>query len=441
MFSLQDVCAAMGGTLSVPSSPVIPSGISTDSRSMERGSLFFALTGPNFDGHQFVADAFQKGACAAVVSEKGSTPGPAIVVKDTRRALGELAAAWRKTLSARVIGVTGTNGKTTTKNMIAHMLSKKFSVAHAEKSFNNDIGVPLTLLKARPDHQVVVVEIGTSHPGEIAALGAIACPNVAVITNISEAHLEGLKTVTAVADEKFSILNHLDTGGLAVLNADNEWVYERLIRIKQRKRTFGIQTEADLMATAIQVSHDEITFIAGDVHFRLHVMGRWNVSNALAAALAGMEAGLTLAECAHALEDFHLPAMRMERIVRGEITFLLDAYNANPISMRTAVSELAELAWHGRKVAIVGDMLELGEASGKLHAELGDWIARLKPIDLVIAVGPEMKPLAAALTGHKECHHFDDAGRGRKKLKELLQPGDLVLVKGSRGMKLEQVTD
>lgn len=431
MLHLSQIARAVAGSPDRPVDGERISGVSTDTRTLKPGDLFFALRGPNFDGHAFLGEAFRKGAVAAVVEEAAESPKPLIRVTDTTAALGDLASAWRMTLAARVIAVTGSNGKTTTQSMIAHILAGTKSVVKPPGSFNNFVGLPLTLFSATTATDFIVLELGTNHPGEIARLAQIARPDVAVITSVGEAHLEGLGDLEAIADEKTSLLGHVRAGGYAVVHHDPR-ILERVRLPLEKVVTFGFSADADLRPASLQA--DPLRFEVRGVPFRLALLGEWNALNALAASAVAMLQGVPLGECARRLEDFRPPKMRMERLELGGISILNDAYNSNPVSARNALAEFARLE-APRKVVVFGDMKELGSRSAALHRELGRRIAEARP-DLVIAVGPECRALVPEVPG---AIHADRVEELEARIPELLRAGDLVLLKGSRAVGLEKI--
>jgi UDP-N-acetylmuramoyl-tripeptide--D-alanyl-D-alanine ligase len=436
MMHLAQVSRAVGGLLAGPGEGVRATGVSTDTRTLRPGDLFFALTGPNFDGHAFVGAAFARGACAAVVERAMEAPGPLVRVDDATRALGALASAYRLALRARVVGLTGSNGKTTTKEMVAHVLGRDRRVVRARGSFNNFIGVPLTLFEADEASEFVVLEIGTNHPGEIARLGEIARPDIAVITSVGASHLEGLGSVEGVADEKASLLGRLRSGGHAVLH-DDPRILSRAHLPPEKVVTFGMTDHADLFPTHVE-GGSGLRFRVRGVEFRLGLLGEWNVLNALAASAVAMLHGVPLAECARRLADFRGPKMRMERLELAGVTIINDAYNSNPESAGRAVREFARIGAAGRRVAVIGDMMELGGDSERYHRELGRLLGET-PVDVVVGVGPRCRALLEAVGSRPERHAFDSVDALRPHLAALVREGDAVLLKGSRAVALERV--
>jgi UDP-N-acetylmuramoyl-tripeptide--D-alanyl-D-alanine ligase len=433
MMQLSQVARVVSGRPSRPLGPETVTGVSTDTRSIRAGDLFFALRGGNFDAHDFLDQAFAKGAAAAIVSRKVACSGLTIGVDDTLEALGDLAAAWRITLAARVIGVCGSNGKTTTKEMIAHVLGKDRRLVKAQGSFNNNVGVPVTIFQADERTESAVLEIGTNHPGEIAALGRIARPDIAVLVSVGAEHLEGLGTLDGVADEEASIFSSIRSGGYAVVHHDPR-ILVRLRLPREKYVTFGLTADADVHPDWI----DGMRFAVRGVEFRLNLLGEWNIQNALAATAVAMLHDVPLDEIARRLADFRPPKMRMERLELAGVTIINDAYNSNPESASRAVREFSRFPSSGRRVAVIGDMGELGPTSETYHRELGRQLAE-SSIDLVVGVGRECRALLAELEGRKEMHGFASVDEMKASLDGLIKAGDVVLLKGSRRVGLERV--
>jgi len=419
--------------------------VSTDTRHLKKGDLFIALKGPNFDGDNFIETAMRRGAAAVIISrppQQMSKKIPVILVADTLKALGQLAACYRSRLTIPIIAVTGSNGKTTTKEMIYHILSSKFKVIKSEKSFNNFIGVPLTLLAIRPHHQFAVVELGTNHPGEIAYLARMTRPDIGIITNVSATHLAGLGSIHRIAREKISLFKYLTPGGTALVNLDNTWLKEIPQYAEYKVVTFGTTPEAQIYGTNFRTDHKQITFrVNKRLVCRLPVTGRWNMDNALAALAATYASGIKLKDSVQRLNNFHLPAMRMEQQLVHGTRFINDAYNANPQSVSLALDEIDHIPVNNRKILVLGDMGELGEYSASCHTALGDKINRTA-IDTIIAVGQEVKATLARLKKLetlKSLFHFDSTLEAGNFLKDYIQKGDLVFLKGSRVMGLEKI--
>jgi UDP-N-acetylmuramoyl-tripeptide--D-alanyl-D-alanine ligase len=433
MMQLSQVARAVNGRPSRPLGSETVTGVSTDTRSIRAGDLFFALRGASFDAHDFLAQAFEKGAVAAIVDREVPSPGLSIAVGSTLEALGTLAAAYRMTLGARVIGVAGSNGKTTTKEMIAHVLGRDRRLIKAQGSFNNNVGVPITIFQADERTESAVLEIGTNHPGEIARLGQIARPDVAVLVSVGAEHLEGLGSLDGVADEETAIFDFLRSGGYAVVH-DDPRILTRLQLPPEKFITFGLTRSADLHPTWV----DGMRFGVRGVEFRLGLLGEWNIQNALAATAVAMLHGIPLDEIARRLADFRPPKMRMERLDLAGVTIINDAYNSNPESASRAVKEFSRFPSKGRRVAVIGDMRELGPTSESYHRELGRQLAQ-SGIDVVVGVGRECRALLAELGPCPEKHGFESVEEMKSTLDGLIKAGDAVLLKGSRGVGLERV--
>ncbi|MFO7768110.1 MAG: UDP-N-acetylmuramoyl-tripeptide--D-alanyl-D-alanine ligase [bacterium] len=430
-------------------------GVSTDSRTVRKGDLFIALKGERFDGHDFVGEALRRGAHAAVVDEEWLTSQdrravrgkPLIGVPDTLEALQELARYHRRRMGIPLIGVTGSNGKTTTKEMTASVLGGRFRVLKSEASFNNHIGVPLTLLRLRRAHEAAVLELGTNHPGEIAELCRIAAPSAGIITNVGPVHLEFLGDEEGVARAKGELADAIGRDGFLVLNADDERVMGLASRTPARKVTFGFSEGADVRPEGLELRGGAFArFLLRGERVRLRVPGRHNVHNALAAAAAGFAMGCEPAEVREGLESYRGTAWRGELVRTGGLLVLNDAYNANPVSTARALDLLAE--WQNgkprRKVAVLGDMLELGEAAPEAHAEAGRRAAAAA-VDLLVAVGSHAEEMARAAEASGLDAERIETGRDVEGawsvLQQRLRSGDLVLLKGSRAVGLEQLVD
>ncbi len=422
-------------------------GVTTDTRSAGgAGQLFFALRGQRTDGHEYLVQAAEAGCAVAIVAADANVPaetlagfaGGVIAVPNTTVALGDLAARHRKLLSApAVIGVTGSNGKTTVKRMIHHILSRRLRGTCSPKSFNNNIGLPLTLLGVSPGDDYVICEIGTNAPGEIAALSRIAQPHLAVITSIGPAHLERLGSVDRVAVEKSSILGSLMDDGLGVIWADSPQLAKAVRHYRRRLITFGESSEADLRLTGLApMGRCQRFQLNGRLWVDLPLPGRHNAMNALAAIAAAQRFGIDQSDSAAALADFGGAAMRLEWTEVGSGALINDAYNANPASMAAAADVLAGCG-DTRKVFVVGDMRELGEQALDLHMEAGRNAARCG-VDLVIAVGPLGRYIAegASELGAATAQ-FETVHAAASAVADLVRPGDTVLVKGSRTMGME----
>ena len=420
-------------------------GVSTDTRAIAEGQLFIALAGERFDAHDFLAPAVAAGAKALLVADESKLPEgvSAVVVDDTRLALGRLAAVWRAQFNLPVIAVTGSNGKTTTKEMVAAILKAAFGAAvlSTRGNLNNDIGLPLTLLGLRPSHRAAVIEMGMNHPGEIAYLAPIGAPTVAMVTNAQRAHLEGMGDLDEVAREKGSIFSGLTANGVAVINADD--VYAGLWRDMagtRPVRTFAIDNVADVSGKVRQHGLEiDIELLApeGNAAFVLAIPGRHNARNAVAAAAACLAAGIPMAAVVAGLKAFSGVKGRLQRRAGKQGAEILDdTYNANPDSVRAGIDVLA--ATIGRKLLVLGDMGEIGEASGQYHDEIGGY-AKSQGIDRLFALGDQAQ-LAVRNFG-EGAKHYCNVDKLIAAVEKELGPETTVLVKGSRFMKMERVAD
>jgi len=417
--------------------------VGSDSRNIEAGQLFVALKGEHFDGNAFAAEAINKGAAAVMVSDAATTARPALLVRDTRLALGELAKYWRNKFSAPLIAITGSNGKTTTKEMLTAILAAATGDAdkvHATYgNLNNDIGLPLTLLKIKPRHQYVVAEMGMNHLGEIDYLTHIARPNVAVINNANTAHIGELGSRENIARAKGEIFAGLQADGVAVINADNDFAaYWHTLNAGRKVVTFGLQQQADVMAVYQEqagVSRVTLTTPNGQVGFELKVEGVHNISNALAASATAYALGISNADIAKGLQSFGGVYGRLERkaAVNGAVV-IDDTYNANPDSMKAAIDVLAKQA--GEKLLVLGDMGELGADAKKMHAEIGAY-AKESGLAKLYCLGESSKEMVTAFGAGAQ--HFESPETVAAAVLPQLNNNSTVLVKGSRFMRMERV--
>jgi len=453
-FSMRDVVESTGARLlhGDPRRPLL--GVSTDTRTLRPSDLFLALNGPNFDGNLFAAQALERGASGVLLRDNGTTAeqlrripeSAAVAVHDSpRQALSALAAWHRRRLDIPVVGVTGSCGKTTTKNILIELLGESRDVVGSPASFNNDIGVPHTLLLADERTEVLVVEMGTNAPGEIEALCRTARPNCGIITNVGASHLAGLGSVEGVAREKGALAASLPLDGFCVLNADCR--HTRLLASMTRARviTFSVDGPGDLDAR-------DVWFHPGGTTFRLNgghevtspLLGLHSVQNLLAALAACVGLGLDLEEVLPAVSRLRAERRRMERIEVGGLTLFDDSYNANPESARASVRVLAGLHGHARRVLVLGDMLELGEFAAELHHEVGR-LAASSGIDLLLLVGELTRATAAgaleAGLAPEHVVHFEDPEAALGLVPGLVREGDVVLIKASRRLALERLVD
>jgi UDP-N-acetylmuramoyl-tripeptide--D-alanyl-D-alanine ligase len=419
----------------------------TDSRALKAGQVFWALKGENFDGHVFANEAFTKGGYAAVVNEKwllenGKPVNVYIPVKDTNLALLDLARAYATKFRIPKIAVTGSNGKTTTKDMIARVLAKVGPTLSTQGNFNNQVGVPLTLFELKSPHKFAVIEMGTNHPGEIGPLSLCAKPSIAVITNIGYSHLEHFGSKEKVREEKLTITAGFDPKGTLILNVDDPLLAEVRATTRQKLLTFGIDRGQIRPADLIFNDDGCASFRIGRTKFRLQVPGRHNVYNALAAIAVGTQLRIPKALIAEALGAFTASKNRMQVKKLPGLTVLDDCYNANPSSMKSALSTLGGFRVPGRRVAVLGDMLELGPEGESLHREMGHYLVEMG-VDELFTFGSLSRHINAGAREkglpRSRAHHFSDFDLMCEELLRFLVAGDVVLVKASRGMKLERV--
>jgi UDP-N-acetylmuramoyl-tripeptide--D-alanyl-D-alanine ligase len=413
--------------------------VNTDSRTIKTGDCFFALTGDIFDGHNYIEDAFAKGAVCAVVSRDIESVGNCLLkVPDTVKALGDFAAEFRRLMNFKVIAITGSVGKTTVRQIIYHVLSRRYRVYQSPKNFNNQIGVPLTLLGAGSEHEIVITELGTNHPGEIAYLTAIAQPNIAVVTNVCLAHLEGLGSIDAIAEEKLSISQGLIPDGVLIINSAITPPAELSAKIL----TFGKSDTSDFRAKNISLEGAGSRFVIDGVEVCLPLAGLGNIENALAAWAVCNQFGITVGDFTQAVKTLSAAPMRAEVLQFGTLTVLNDCYNANPASMKNALNILASLTSKDKRraVFICGDMAELGQYTQDLHADLGVNVARAE-VQLLLTVGESAKIVADSAKGAAkydlQTKSFTDALSACNNLIKFIKDYDIVLVKGSRINKLE----
>lgn len=421
------------------------SAICTDSRAITKGEVFWTLVGERFDAHDFLNDIYQKGARFAVVQKDRITSKisecPAVVVTDTLKALQQLAGIQRGKYKFPVIALTGSNGKTTTKEMIAHVLSQKMNIHKTTGNLNNHIGCPLTLLALNSQHQAAVIELGSNHPGEIALLVEIVQPDHAIITNVGGAHLEFFKTLDNVAREKISLFDGLKATGWIYKNLDDEYI--RNFSASQGKEiTYSLQTMADVRGRfkGLDQSGNGSFTLNDRVEIRLRAPGRHNVQNALAACAVALNLNFSEPEIKDALEMYEALDRRMQVVNRDGVTIVNDAYNANPASMFVAIDSVCAMQRRGKLYLALGDMLELGDQSANLHAQVLGRAIEAKP-DGIFLYGSAMRQALETLDNRESVwiESLADHDSIARALRELLQSGDILLLKGSRGMAMEKV--
>ena len=458
IFSIEEVLNATGGTLLQGERNIFFQGISTDSRAITEGELYFALQGPRFDGHHYALEALDKKAAGVVVEEgkardirwNGHQSKAIILVKDTLQALGDLARERRQRYQTPVVALTGSNGKTTSKEMISACLETSFPVLKNRGNWNNLIGLPLTLLRLTEKERVVVLEMGTNVPGEIRRLTEIAEPDVGLITNIQKVHLEGLGSLERLKEEKGELFRRMRRDGTIVVNHDDVRVVGLAKEFPGQKITFGIGEPSDVMAReirlrGIQGTSFTLVFEGEETEMILPLLGRHFVPDALSAIAIAALFGIDLERVKEVLEHFRPAPMRMEIVSLGNGKMLInDAYNANPGSMEMALDTLAEVKGGGRAIAVLGDMLELGNFAEESHLQLGRRVAELS-IDFLLAMGEWAPVVVASAIRHgiepERTKVLESHGEAISLLRRVIQEKDWVLIKGSRRMAMEKIVE
>ncbi|OCT17099.1 UDP-N-acetylmuramoyl-tripeptide--D-alanyl-D-alanine ligase [Paenibacillus pectinilyticus] len=446
------IATMLGSEVSGTSNDISIHGVSTDTRSIQAGSLFIPLIGENFDGHAYAEDAYHKGAAAILwQNDHGAAPEgiPYILVADTLAALQRLAKAYRKELPVRIIGITGSNGKTTTKDLVASVLGSTFEVHKTKGNLNNHIGLPLTLLQLEETTQFAVVEMGMSGRGEIALLSEIAEPEAAIITMIGESHLLQLGSRDEIARAKAEIVTGMPSDSLIIYNGDEPLIEQALGELALpaglRRIRFGHAESNDRYPTGIRMDADGAYFTINSTDYPelfIPLLGTHNVINALAAISIGEAFGASPEAIAAGLRSLQMTSMRIEKLTAASgLTVLNDAYNASPASMRAAIALTEQLSGFGRKFLVLGDMLELGEHEEQFHRGIG---AMLSPerVDYVFTFGRLGRFIADEAAPHfpeAQVRAYEDKAQLAEELAAMARAEDLVLVKGSRGMRLEQV--
>ena len=438
-----------GATLSASDGTVVVNKVSTDSRTIKAGELFVALRGENFEGHDFVEASAKAGATGALVDLNwaGSVPDNFALLRatDTLQAYQMLAANYRRSLALKVLAITGSNGKTSTKDFAASVLARKFRVTKTEGNFNNHVGLPRTILEATSGDEIAVWELGMNHPGEIAALAKIAAPDAAIITNIGVAHIEFMGSRESIAAEKGALAEAIEPQGTVILNADDPFTEGIAARTRARVVLAGT-TAGAVRAIEIRQSADgsEFTIVEGAHRCRaqLPVAGSHMVQNALLAVAAGRAFGLSIEECAAGLAAAPLTKARLQIKEIGGVQFLDDSYNANPDSMKAALRTLVELDADGKRIAVLGEMRELGSESERGHREVGETAATLD-VNQLITIGDTAELIAegARTAGLQKVLSARSTAEAANLLGKIARPGDLVLIKGSRAARTEEVIE
>jgi UDP-N-acetylmuramoyl-tripeptide--D-alanyl-D-alanine ligase len=446
MFKLKDIIKATNANVTGAASGIDIKSISTDSRTLRRGALFVALKGKKFNSLDFIKDAVRKGASSVMVDKSQiclqQIGVPVLAVNDTEQALGLIAALYRKRFNIPIIAVVGSNGKTTTKNMLGHALSNRFNVLKTEENLNNKIGVAKTLLRLRKGHEIGIIESGTNSPGEIEYAGRIIKPDIVVTTNIGRSHLQGLSTKAGVLKEKIAMVECLEKRGVWIRNCDDKFLMKRNYKNIEIV-DFGIANKAaKYRAEDIRHKGQGMEFRVGKDIFYIPLLGTHNVYNSLA-AIAAASLFTDTDTIRKALFSFKAVSMRMQVQDCGRFKIINDAYNANPDSFRCAVSALREFKTAGKRIFVAADMLELGNQSERLHFLAGKFLARSRAADILAAFGQYAPALTrgAVSAGMKKTNvkAFKDKKDIIGFLKKTIKDGDTMLVKGSRGMKMEEI--
>jgi UDP-N-acetylmuramoyl-tripeptide--D-alanyl-D-alanine ligase len=452
VITVEDIIDATGGQLLTENLKFFD-GVSIDTRTISEGDLFFAIRGENFDGYEFLEEALLKGRGAVVESRPPALPKDKVIiyVSDTLRSLQDLAYFLRKKHEIPVVAVTGSNGKTTTKEMIYAIVSRKFKTLKNEGNLNNHIGLPLSLTRLQSNEEIIVLEMGMNSSGEIRRLCEIAVPSHGVITNIGKAHLGRLGSYEAVRDAKLEILEGLS---VAIINSDDADLTHGVENIKEFSGqiiTFAINNSADITASDLRTTKIGSDFILdiqgmGSMSVSLGVFGHFNVYNALAAAAVSFSLGMNMSEIKAGLEAYTAFPMRFEILKAKEITLINDSYNSNPSSVEESIKELFRLGDEGRRVAVLGDMYELDAFSETAHRDVGKLVCEAG-LDVFVAVGEMMGLAADEIINFKggttgpEVFRFNDVNEAKENIMDILNQGDTVLIKGSRGMAMERIVE
>lgn len=444
-----EIAAALQGRLVNSTVDLEITGVSIDSRSIKPGDMFIALRGESFDGHDFVGSAAEKGAALVITEKELEQPVPYILVRDSLKALQDIARHYRKKFNIPFVAITGSSGKTTTKDMIASVLSQKYEVLKTEGNLNNAIGLPLMLLRLERRHEIAVLEMGMSSQGEIELLSDIVRQDVAVITNVGIAHIEYLGSRENILKAKLEIFSYFSEGNIAVINGDNDML-TGLQSDRYRIISYGLEPENDIQAIHINEKGESgtdftVALDGSSEVFKLPLPGIHNVYNALSAITVARLFDIEAESIRKGLAGFKPSKNRMDIITTADgLKIINDVYNANPESMRAAINVLKGCTAEGRRIFVSGDMLELGDISDKEHFEIGAYAAS-NGIDIIASIGnysgAVVQGAEASGVDKKDLFSFPDKETAAPRLKKMLRPGDVLLVKGSRGMKLEYIVD
>ncbi len=459
MFTIKEILNATCGILinqnqNVADNNIQCCGVSIDSRKIKPNEIFFAVAGDNFNGHDYIQKAIEAKA-AVVIAETAwakehaedlnKIDTPIIAVENTVSALAALARTHRKKFSIPVIAVTGSNGKTTTKDMIACVLSAEYKVLKSKASFNNHIGVPLTLLELDSTHQAAVIEMGMNHKGEIRGLASIACPDIGIITNAANAHIEFFESISDIIEAKCELFEYLGPNSIALINADCKKLYARACDFGIDLITFGIKNHCTYQAANIVTHAEGITFTVNEKYtFKLNLLGEHNVYNALAAIAVGLHFKINYSLIRAQLLKFSAVSLRMQTIKFQGTDIIADCYNANPASTQAAINALISIKSKKRKIFVFADMLELGKFSKKAHQQIGEIIAE-SSISKLITVGEKAQFTASSAKdcgmSSEDIYKCETNQQAAAILKEIIDADDAVVLKGSRGMHLEEIIE
>lgn len=447
--SLKQIASWCGGTLDAQYEDVVIQGVSTDSREVKPGQMFIPIVGAHADGHNFISRAVENGAVAVLTAKKPLRGDlPAVAVEDTMPAFGAIAAGYRATMPTKVIAITGSVGKTTTKEMLAAILQQKYRTVWTEGNHNNNLGLPLSVMEIQEDTEMTVLELGMNHFGEMSYLTKIARPNTAIFTNIGTMHIEHLGSREGILRAKMEILEGMDRDGVVIMNGDEPLLWNLRDSIEFRRYYFGIENQAcDVRATNIRSADDGVRF---DVNafgkmFETFVpaSGQHSVYNALAAITEAILDGVEPDAISYALNTFENAGSRQKVYEKNGYTIIEDCYNAGPESMAAALNVLADRSTDGRRIAVLGDMLELGSCAMAEHYRIGRMAAG--KVDMIFAYGVNAtRVVTGAVTGGMKsgvAMFYDDQDQLIHDLKAKVRPGDTLLFKGSRGMKMERVLE
>lgn len=438
-FYFRDIASVLGREVDATEEELVITGFSTDTRTIEPGMMFIAIPGENFDGGNFISTAIEKGA-SAVLTEREFAGKGIITVGNSVKALGSIASAHRKSMDIPLIAVTGSTGKTSTRNYLTSVLKERFKTHFTKGNLNNHIGLPMTLLEIDPSHEVSVVEMGMSGPGEIDYLAGLTEPDFGVITNIGMSHIGMLGSQENIFKAKTEMVRHIKPGGCLVVNGDDGYLVSLGNSRNPKVITFGKKARNDFVIK--DEKPDEkgcYSFRVDDSLYSLNVRGLHNIYNAMPAIIIGKMMGMSADEISNGLMNFRNEKLRLDITDENEITIINDAYNASPDSMKASLSILGD--FEGRKIAVLGDMLEMGEFSGKAHHELGQTAA--VTVDILMCCGKEAAAIADGAIEYgmsaDNIHRFSDSDEAGMHLSRIIEKGDVILVKGSRGMKMENV--